>query len=168
MKKKPFPRRYYRNPGDFFRDFSYMMKRRDQIRETIRSEITYEFRERLILMVTEVNGCHYCSYYHAKLALEAGINQSDLDELLTGCIPQDTPQDEIPALLYAQHWAENNTNAEPELYQKILSQYGQKKTDAIHIVLRMIRMGNLLGNTLDYWLYLLSFGRYGLQDKEQN
>ena len=168
MKKKPFPRRYYKKPGDFFRDFSYMMKHRDLIREAMRSEISYEFRERLMLMVTEVNGCRYCSYYHAKLALESGINQEELDQLLDGTIPKDAPEEEIPALFYAQHWAEHNADPEPDIYQKILNQYGQKRTDAIHIVLRMIRMGNLLGNTLDYWLYLLSFGYFGLRENEIN
>ena len=166
MKKKPFPRRYYRNLGDFFRDFSYLMKHRDQIRQAMQSEISVEFRERLMLMVTEVNGCRYCSYYHAKLALEAGIDEKDLNDLLAGCVPQNTPDEEIPALLYAQHWAEANANPAAETTQKILDHYGQKKTDAIHIILRMIRMGNLLGNTLDYWLYVLSFGHFGLREKE--
>ena len=166
MKKKPFPRRYYHKPGEFFRDFSYMMKHRELIREAMRLEISYEFRERLMLMVTEVNGCRYCSYYHAKLALEAGIEQQALTEMLAGSIPKDTPQDEISALLYAQHWAENNADPDPDIYQKILDQYGQKRTDAIHIVLRMIRMGNLLGNTLDFWIYILSFGSFGLRENE--
>ena len=150
----------------FFRDFSYMMKRRELIREAMRSEISYEFRERLMLMVTEVNGCRYCSYYHAKLALEAGIDEKELNEMLAGSIPKDAPEDEFPALLYAQHWAEQDANPDPEIYQKILDQYGQKKTDAIHIVLRMIRMGNLLGNTLDFWIYLFTLGHFGLRENE--
>jgi AhpD family alkylhydroperoxidase len=143
------------------------MKHKGKIKEAMRTEISMEFRERLMLMVTEVNGCRYCSYYHAKMALEAGIDQQELNELLAGCIPQDAPYEEIPALLYAQHWAENNANPENELYQKILDQYGQKKTDAIHIILRMIRMGNLLGNTLDNWVYMLSFGKFGLKEDEK-
>ena len=167
MKKKPFTRRYYRKLGDFFRDFSYIMKHRELIHEAMHTEISYPFRERLMLMVTEVNGCRYCSYYHAKLALEAGIEQDALNELLAGSVPQDAPEKEISALLYAQHWAENDANPEAHLYQKILDQYGQKKTDAIHIVLRMIRMGNLLGNTLDYWIYLFSFGHFGLRENER-
>jgi hypothetical protein len=31
----------------------------------------------------------------------------------------------------------------------------------IEVVLRMMRMGNLIGNTLDYLLYRISFGRRG-------
>jgi hypothetical protein len=39
--------------------------------------------------------------------------------------------------------------------------YGAENAEAIETVLRLIRMGNLGGNTLDYWLYRLSFGRWG-------
>ncbi|MBI9051926.1 MAG: carboxymuconolactone decarboxylase family protein [Anaerolineaceae bacterium] len=164
--KRKFPRRYYNNPIDFFRDFSDLMKKRSLIREAMRIEISMEFRERLMLMVTEVNGCRYCSYYHARLALEAGISGEELNELLSGSIPQNAPSDEIPALFYAQHWAEKAGNADDEATEKITQLYGQKKTDAIHIVLRMIRMGNLLGNTWDFVLYQLSFGKLGLQENE--
>jgi hypothetical protein len=39
--------------------------------------------------------------------------------------------------------------------------YGREKTEAIHLMLRMIRMGNLLGNSWDYLIYRISFGRKG-------
>jgi hypothetical protein len=45
--------------------------------------------------------------------------------------------------------------------------YGEEKAEAIEIVLRMIRSGNLLGNLWDYWLFRLSFGRLGLQEGEE-
>jgi hypothetical protein len=34
------------------------------------------------------------------------------------------------------------------------------------MVLRMIRVGNLLGNSADYLLYRLSFGLMGLRENE--
>jgi len=39
--------------------------------------------------------------------------------------------------------------------------YGVEKADAIDLVLRMIRFANLSGNTWDYLLHRLSFGRFG-------
>jgi hypothetical protein len=36
----------------------------------------------------------------------------------------------------------------------------------IEVILRMIRAGNLMGNTLDWLLYRLSFGRLGLTAKD--
>ncbi|MFC2009044.1 hypothetical protein ACFLUT_03220 [Chloroflexota bacterium] len=41
--------------------------------------------------------------------------------------------------------------------------YGAEKADAIHLVLRLIRMGNLMGNTWDYFLHRISFGKWGGQ-----
>ncbi len=114
-----------------------------------------------MLVVTEVNGCRYCSYHHAKQALKAGILPDELDQLLSGQLPEGCPTDEIQALLYAQHWAEQNAQPDLRITEKLTAAYGQEKADAISLLLRMIRVGNLLGNTGDYILYQLSFGRLG-------
>ena len=47
------------------------------------------------------------------------------------------------------------------MVQKLEETYGPEKSDAIHLMLRMIRLGNLLGNTFDYLLYRVSFGKLG-------
>ena len=44
--------------------------------------------------------------------------------------------------------------------------YGPQKAEAIETVLRIIRMGNLAGNTGDYLLYRFSFGRWGLTEDD--
>ena len=51
-------------------------------------------------------------------------------------------------------------------YKKLIETYGEEKAAAIDIVLRMIRVGNLLGNTADYVLYRLTFGLLGLRENE--
>ena len=63
--------------------------------------------------------------------------------------------------MYAQHWAESNAHPDPEVVEKLQHTYGEEKADAIHLVLRLIRMGNLMGNTWDQFLYRISFGRWG-------
>ena len=124
-----------------------MLRNRPKIKIAMRGDVVSEkFRERLMLMVTQVNGCRYCSYYHAKEALKAGISKDDLEFLLEGAIPTDTPKDEIPALLYAQHWAESDSHPDPKIQQKLVNTYGVEKFDAIEMILRMIRVGNLSGN----------------------
>ncbi|MBM3129179.1 MAG: hypothetical protein FJ009_11230 [Chloroflexi bacterium] len=62
----------------------------------------------------------------------------------------------------AQHWAEANAQPEPAARAKFVATYGAETARAIEYVLRMIRIGNLLGNTFDYILYRLSFGRLGV------
>lgn len=112
-----------------------------------------------MLAVTAVEGCRYCSYFHSKLALKGGIPQDEIVKLLSGDI-QDCPEDEIIAILYAQHWAESDARPDPKAVQKLQETYGPEKAEAIHLMLHMIRLGNLLGNTWDYLLFRLSFGRW--------
>jgi AhpD family alkylhydroperoxidase len=163
-----FTRRTYRSLIDFYADMRYILAKRSSLREATRGGLVpYAFRERLMLVVTEVNDCRYCSYFHAQEALKAGILKEELQDLLDGCIPEGSPEEEVPALLYAQHWAESDARPDPEAQLRLLDVYGKDKAGAIQIILRMIRMGNLLGNTWDYWLYRLSFGRWGLLPREK-
>jgi len=166
MPMKTFRRRIYRSLAEARADLSYISQRRTLVRRTMRELISPAFRERLMMVVTEVNGCRYCSYYHAREALKSGISAAELQDLLTGTIPGDTPPDEYVALMYAQHWAETDADPDPEAVQRLIETYGEEKAAAIDIVLRMIRVGNLLGNTADYLLYRLSLGLIGTRKNE--
>jgi len=166
MTKQTFRRRIYHGPADLWADFRYISGRRTLLRRAMHDLISPAFRERLMLVVTEVNGCRYCSYYHAGEALKSGITSDELGELMAGQIPAETPPDEYLALIYAEHWAETDANPDPEAVTKLIEAYGEEKAAAIDMVLRMIRSGNLLGNTADYLLYRLSFGLMGLRENE--
>jgi AhpD family alkylhydroperoxidase len=37
-----------------------------------------------MLAVTEVNGCEMCSYAHTKMALEAGLSNDEIQQMLAG------------------------------------------------------------------------------------
>ncbi len=113
-----------------------------------------------MIAVTAVNGCRYCSYFHTKMALKAGLEQSEIQELLSGDLAGCT-EDEAVAVAYAQHWAESNAHPDSEAVQRLQQTYGTERSDAIHLMLRMIRMGNLMGNTWDYVLYRLTLGLWG-------
>jgi len=156
-----FRKRYYRRCADLRRDLGSLRRERKEIK-AIRegTVIDRAFQERLMLAVTEVNGCRYCAYAHARMALSAGLDQADIDALSKGSF-EGAPPEEVPALLYAQHWAETDAQPDPEARQRVVDTYGQSKTEAIELTLRMIRLGNLLGNTSDYVLHRLSFGRWG-------
>lgn len=158
---RTFNRRIYGSLGDIWRDIRFPLENREQLRIAMKGDmVSYAFRERLMLAVTAVNGCRYCSYYHAKEALKAGLPEEELQRLLAGVIDE-APAEELPALLYAQHWAEADGQADPAARQRLVQTYGSDRADAIEIVLRMIRAGNLLGNTADYALYRLTFGIFG-------
>lgn len=114
-----------------------------------------------MLAVTAVNGCRYCSYYHTRQALKSGIAAEEISSLLAGDVAN-CPQDEAIAVAYAQHWAESNAHPDPEAVKRLRQTYGHERTEVIHLILRMIRMANLSGNSWDYLIYRISFGRKGL------
>jgi AhpD family alkylhydroperoxidase len=128
----------------------------------MRGRISHAFRERLMIAVTSVNECRYCAYFHSHVARAAGIAPHEIVQLLRGEFA-DAPAEEMPALFYAQHWAETNAQPDPAMRAKFVETYGNETAQAIEFVLRMIRVGNLLGNLGDYILYRLSFGRLGLR-----
>jgi len=155
-----FKKRTYRSPKDLFADLCFPIRNRKQLREVKnKGLLSPAFQERLMLAVTSVEGCRYCSYLHSKLALKGGISHEEIGKLLSGDV-EGCPEEEALAVLYAQHWAESNTRPDPEAVQKLQEIYGYEKSEAIHLMLRMIRLGNLLGNTWDYLLYRVSFGKW--------
>ena len=125
------------------------------------------FRERLYLAVIAVNGCRYCTYLHTRSALHSGLSQDDVNRLLTGVI-DNVPIDEAKALLYAQHWADNNGQPDSQARADLIESYGNKQSRAIEMALLLIQIGSLCGNSFDYCLFRLSHGRWGLTKREQS
>ena len=114
-----------------------------------------------MLAVTEVNPCRYCRAFHVGQAKQAGIPIEEIAVYLTGTIPDEVPEEQKLAVCYARHWAETDNHPEPDYIDQVKETYGEDGFQAINMVLRMIRMGNLLGNTWDYILFKVSFGKLG-------
>ena len=159
---KQFNRRTYPSISAFMSDLKAIMARRDLMKPLMRGQlIDAAFRERLMLAVTAVNGCSYCSYAHTRQALAEGIDSGEVEALLDGVV-EDSPREEVPALLYAQHWAETAGKVDPAARERIVATYDEGTVNAIELALQTIQVGNLVGNTVDYLLYRLSFGRLGV------
>jgi AhpD family alkylhydroperoxidase len=166
---KTFKRRLYPSLDDFAVDLRATMGRPRQMRAVMRGDsLDPAFRERLMLAVTAVNGCRYCSYFHARQALVVGIPAEEADALAAG-VMEGCPPEQLPAVLYAQHWAESDARPDPATRQRIVELYGAETTEAIELALHTIRMGNMAGNTVDYVLYRLAgFVNHDLaMEKEQ-
>jgi AhpD family alkylhydroperoxidase len=155
-----FPKRTYGSLGEVMADMRFMRQNRARIRHAVRT-IDLPFRERLMLAVTEVNGCRYCAQHHARLALESGLSQEEIDALLCGTA-EDCPREEAVGVLYAQHWADTAGNPDAEARLRLVETYGEEQAEAIEMICRMISMGNYMGNTFDYLLWKVSGGRWGL------
>jgi AhpD family alkylhydroperoxidase len=154
-------KRTYRSPREFLSDMIFLLKKSGRIRSIMRKKYLSEaFRERLMLAVISVYGCRYCSWAHAREALRSGVTKEEIGRLLKGSIDS-CPEGEAVALLYAQHWADSDMKPDPEAINRLLETYGIERADAINLVLRMIRVGNLTGNTWDAFLARISFGVLG-------
>jgi AhpD family alkylhydroperoxidase len=141
---KRFRRRIYPTFGAFWRDLKGLFSDRKKIRELMRDDLISPcFRERIMLAVTSVNKCRYCAHGHSRQALTQGILLQEVRELCQGIFDQ-CPEDEFPALLYAQHWADCRGNIDQETRERIISIYGPQRAQAIEMAIRMIQMGNLL------------------------
>lgn len=102
------------------------------------------FRERIMLAVTEVNGCDICSYAHTKMALEAGMSSEEINEMLSGG-SDSIPDDESIAIMFAQHVAESRGNPSLESFHRVCDYYGKEKAKAILGYCRIMMVANTLG-----------------------
>jgi AhpD family alkylhydroperoxidase len=106
--------------------------------------VSAHLSERIMLAVTEVNGCEICSYAHARMALESGMTREEIRMLLAG----DTgaiPVDESPAIVFAQHYADSRGKPTRESWQRLVDEYGVAKSLGILAAARMMMIGNALG-----------------------
>ena len=115
-------------------------------------KISKSFREKIMTVVTAVNGCIYCTWFHAKQSIKSGISEEEVKNILSLQFKADASDFEIIGLLYAQHYAETNRKADKKMEEKLFDFYGKKTANHIYIIIRMIFFGNLLGNTFDAFL----------------
>jgi hypothetical protein len=95
-----------------------------------------------------VNRCRYCTYAHVHSAARMGFAQDEIERLLAGDLGQADP-DEAEALAFATHYAEAGGRPDLEAVSRLEAAYGSDKTRDILTTIRLIMLGNLVGNTFD-------------------
>jgi AhpD family alkylhydroperoxidase len=155
------PGRRYRNWREPVQDVRFLVQQHAVLWKVVFGRgLNPVFRERLMLVVTAVNACRYCARLHLHLARRSGLPPEEATLLLSG-EPGPAPAEEIPALLYAQDWAEHDAHPDPEVRRAMMQGYGVEAAAAIEVTLRLIRVGNLAGNTIDALLHRVARGRVG-------
>lgn len=109
-----------------------------------KGELSKEFIERIMLAVTEVNGCEICSYAHTKMALEAGMSVEEIENMLAG-LSSGVPSLELQAIMFAQHYADSRGNPSKEAWERIVEVYGRSLALGILGTIRAIMIGNAYG-----------------------
>ncbi len=154
-------KRIYKSPAEFISDQIFLLKKSGRIWSLMRKKILSKaFRERLMLAVISVYGCRYCTWAHTREALKSGVKREEIVQLLQGSV-DGCPEEEAVAVMYAQHWADCDAKPDHAAIDRLVKTYGLEKAEAIDLELRMIRVGNLTGNTWDAFLARISFGVLG-------
>ena len=139
--------------GLLIKDLGYLLFHIPGITGAMRNKkIGRAFSEKIMTVVTAVNGCTYCTWFHAKQAVSSGISEDEVKNMLNLQFNADASDFELPGLLYAQHYAETNRKPDPEMLNRLFEYYGEKTAKHITMIIRMIFFGNLSGNTFDAFL----------------
>ncbi len=138
------------SPAILFRDLGFLISRAPALVRAMRNpDIGPVFMEKIMMVVTAVNGCVYCTWFHAKQAVTSGMSDDEIRDTFDLQFHASATEHEMPALLFAQHYAETNRNPEPEMTARLDKFYGEKTARDIMLLIRTIFFGNLLGNTFD-------------------
>ncbi len=134
-------------------DIGYIIKNILRLHKALSNKlINKSFAEKIMLVTTAVNGCRYCAWFHAKRALASGMDEDEIKNILNLQFQTDTSGDEIPALLYAQNFAETDRNPDIEISRNLFEHYGNGTANDILLRIRLIYFANLSGNTYDAFL----------------
>lgn len=122
------------------------------LRARRRRSVSKAFEEKLMLTVTAVNGCSYCSWFHAREALRSGLTLDEIASLASGAIDRRVLPAEAAGLVYAQHFAESDRKPQADATARLHETYGDDVAEEILLYLQIISVGNLCGNTFKSFL----------------
>jgi AhpD family alkylhydroperoxidase len=139
---------------EFVKDFTYLIVRCPCIIKTVffSKEISKIFREKIMTIVTAINGCTYCSWFHAKVAVNSGMSINEVKEMMNLQFDTKTNDKELIALLYAQHFTETNRKPDKTMETKLIETYGKRTANQIKLIIRIMFFTNLQGNTFDAFI----------------
>jgi len=106
--------------------------------------INKAFVERIMLGVTEVNGCTLCSYQHTGVALKAGLSREEIRALLDGEL-QTVKEHEIIGVLFGKHVADQRGLFDKEAYDRMVKEYGEERSLGVLGAVRIIMFTNIIG-----------------------
>lgn len=106
--------------------------------------INKAFAERIMLGVTEVNGCTLCSYQHTGMALKAGLSLEEIKALLDGKL-QSVQENEIIGVLFGKHVADQRGLFDKAIFDRMAKEYGEDRALGVLGAVRIIMFTNIIG-----------------------
>ncbi|MCE5213157.1 MAG: carboxymuconolactone decarboxylase family protein [Methanobacterium sp.] len=137
-------KKLYSVPESYWISFKGIRTIKYMFKSKRNTDLGSKLTERIMLAVTEVNNCAICSFAHTKRALESGMSSEEIQNMLAGII-DDVPEEEVAAVMFAQHYADTRGNPTLESWQRMEEIYGTSKAKGILGTIRTIMMGNTYG-----------------------
>lgn len=132
----------------FWRGYTEMIYPAPEQRESMRSKrLDKSFVEQIELIVSRVNGCRTCTYVHSANALQEGLSDKELEELLALELGHFPPERAI-VFAFAQHYAESGGQPDPAVEKRFCDYYGLQKSQDILAHLRFIQFSSVTGATI--------------------
>ena len=132
----------------FWRGYTEMIHPAPEQRESMRSKrLDKSFVEQIERIVSRVNGCRTCTYVHSANALQEGLSDKELEELLALELGH-FPAERAIAFAFAQHYAESGGQPDPAAEQRIRDYYGPQMSQDILAQLRFIQFSSVTGATI--------------------
>jgi AhpD family alkylhydroperoxidase len=111
--------------------------------------------EKILLVISSVNDCRYCRWFHTRMALRSGVDSEQVTQILEHMIPGEVGQDEQAALRFALHYADSAAAPAADEMDRLAEFYAPCQVKGIHALAATIYFGNLCGNTFDAFLWRL-------------
>lgn len=134
--------------GDYFRYYFASAYSVFNLATRDKKKLTSDFLERIMLAVTEVNGCKVCSQAHTKMALESGMTDEEINAILSND-KEKVPEYQSVAIMFATHYADSNGKPDDKATKRLIEKYGRRKSLSIIATCRMIMLGNAAGIAQD-------------------
>lgn len=118
------------------------------LRALVKPRLPTSLREEVVLAVTSVNDCRYCSWVHTGLALENGVDMEDLGMLL-GKSLDNVEEREAVAILFGKHFADTVRQPSAQARTKLAAHFSPAEQREIMAYIHAIYFANLTGNSAD-------------------
>jgi len=118
------------------------------LRALVKPRLPASLREEVMLAVTSVNDCRYCSWVHTGLALENGVDMEDLGMLL-GKSLDNVDEREAVAILFGKHFADTVRQPSAQARAKLSAHFSPAEQREIMAYIHAIYFANLTGNSAD-------------------
>jgi len=118
----------------------------------LRQEVDPGFREELMLAVSRLNGCRYCSWGHHEWAQISGVSNEELAQL-EQLDPSGFDRRKWVAISYVRALVkENFRRVQPELRRAMQHKYSPDEIRQIELIANVMDVGNRSSNTFDAML----------------